>query len=190
MPPATEPGPRATRTHRDVVTAAVEVWAADNSASLGAVAAAAGVGRTTLHRYFPDREALVAAVDRESRERFGAAADRARIDEGTGAAALDRLLREVLALGPVLGLVFADNAIVDPDTWETEGHPEPFTVVVLRGLADGSLAADVPAEWAVIQCWTALFGAHLATQESDDLRHRAGDLVGRTLLRGLGGLDG
>jgi TetR/AcrR family transcriptional regulator, repressor for lfrA len=178
-------GARAARTRRDVVAAAVEVWAVDNSASLGAVATAAGVGRTTLHRYFPDREALVAAVDRESRERFDAATTRARIDDGTGAQALDRLLREVVALGPVLGLVFADNAIVDPDTWESEARPDPFGVVIVRGQADGSLGRDLPADWIGIHCWTALFGAHLAATTDDHLRRHAPDLLVRTVFHGI-----
>lgn len=178
---------RADRTRRDLVAAAIEVWAADNTASLGAVATAAGVGRTTLHRHFPTGETLVAAVDRECRDRFDAACNRALIFDGTGAEALDRLLREVVALEEVLGLVFADNALVDPERWESGTRRDPFAVVIARGHADGSLAADVPAEWAVAQCWTALFGAVLVARTGTPLRHRAGELVVRTLLRGLGG---
>jgi TetR/AcrR family transcriptional repressor of lfrA len=176
---------RASRTRRDIVAAAIDTWALDTHASLGAVAAAAGVGRTTVHRYFPDRDALVGAVDQECRERFDAAAARASLGEGRGAEALGRLLREVVALGPVLGLVFVDDPLVDPETWEGEGRPDPFEGVVVRGLADGSLDPDVPAGWIVVQCWAALFGASLALRLDPGLRHRVGELTARTLLQGV-----
>jgi TetR/AcrR family transcriptional repressor of lfrA len=176
---------RASRTRRDIVAAAIDTWALDTRASLGAVAAAAGVGRTTVHRYFPDRDALVAAVDQECRERFEAAGLRASYGGGSGADVLGRLLTEFVALGPVLGLVFVDDPIVDPETWESEGRPDPFETVVTRGLTDGSLDASVPGGWIVVQCWAALFGAWLAVRLDPSLRHRAGELTARTLLRGV-----
>lgn len=178
---------RTSRTRRDVVDAAIEVWALDNTASLTAVAAAAGVGRTTVNRHFPDRAALVAAVDAECRARFGQAAERADLGTGTGWERLRRFCLEVLALGPVLGLVFADNALVDPDTWGEDEEDDPFALAVAVGQQDGSLAADLPLEWVVTHVWTSLFGAHLITRTDGPLRHEAGQLLVRTLGRGLAG---
>lgn len=176
---------RASRTRRDIVAAAIETWAVDTHASLGAVAAAAGVGRTTVHRYFPDRSALVGAVDVECRERFEAATARAALGEGRGVDALARLLREVVALGPVLDLVFVDDPVIDPETWEGEGRTDPFEVAVVRGVADGSLDPDIPGSWMVVQCWAALFGASLADRLDASLRPRTGELTVRTLLSGI-----
>ena len=51
-----------TRTRQAILAAAVTVFARDPSAALGEVAAAAGVGRTTLHRYFPERSDLLSAL--------------------------------------------------------------------------------------------------------------------------------
>lgn len=183
MSPA--PLDRTGRTRRDVVDAAIEVWALDNTASLGAVAAAAGVGRTTLNRHFTDRAALVAAVDAECRVRFGQAVERAEREAGTGWERLRRFCLEVLALGPVLGLVFADNALVDPDSWGEDEEDDPFARVVVLGQQDGSLATDLPLDWVVTHVWTALFGAHLISRADGPLRHEAGQLLVRTLGRGL-----
>ena len=47
---------RPDRTRRSLLDAAVFVLSKDSSASLSEVATTAGVGRTTLHRYFPTRE--------------------------------------------------------------------------------------------------------------------------------------
>lgn len=184
---ATSSADRSSRTRRDVVDAAIAVWSDDGTASLGAVATAAGVGRTTLHRYFADRAALLAAVDAECRVRFAQAAERARPGVGSGLDQLGRLCRELLALGPVLGLVFADNALVDPDSWGIEEEDDPFVRAVQQGQTDGSLAADLPAEWVITHVWTSLFGAFLLTRAEGPVRHEAGPLLVRTLGRGLAG---
>ena len=71
-----------------------------------------------------------------------------------------RMCTELIQLGPVLGLVFADNALVDPDTWFDE-EDDPLGVVVGRGYTDGSLATDLPPDWIGTFVWTSLFAAHL-----------------------------
>ena len=98
----------------------------------------AGVGRTTLNRYFTDRAQLVAAVDQECAARYDAAVVRSRPAEGSGRDALLRMCTELIQLGPVLGLVFADNALVDPDTWFDE-EDDP--------LGQPSLGATPTARW-------------------------------------------
>jgi TetR/AcrR family transcriptional regulator, repressor for lfrA len=176
---------RGARTRRDVVDAAITTWATNPRASLGAVADTAGVGRTTVHRYFPDRASLLVAVDQECWERFNAATNRAAITRGSGVEALERLLREVVSLGPVLDLVFADEPLVDPETWESESRPDPFGLVVERGVRDGSIDPLLPPAWVVAQCWAALFGASLTGRIDVTLRSRAGELAARTLLHGI-----
>lgn len=175
---------KADRTRRDIVQAAIECWAQDNTASLGDVAAAGGVGRTTVNRYFASRVELVRAVDVECRLRFLAAVDRARPTDGSGLPALLRVCTEILQLGPVLGLVFADNALVDPDTW-TEDDQDPIGLLVVRGQADTSIAPDLPAEWVATMVWTTLFAAALVVRSGSSTVHEAGLLLGRTLAGGI-----
>ncbi len=177
---------KATRTRRDIVDAAIEVWAADNTASLGEVADRAGVGRTTLNRYFTDRGQLVRAVDEECRSRFLAAAARARPDEGNGREALLRMCAELIHLGPVLGVIFADNALVDPDTWFPD-EDDLLVATLTRGHRDGSIAADLPADWIATFVWTSLFAAHLVVATGGRTWHEAAGLLTRTLASGLGG---
>ncbi|MEU1179064.1 helix-turn-helix domain-containing protein [Streptomyces sp. NPDC005820] len=76
-------------TRRAILDAAITLLATDPTASLSEVAAAAGVGRTTVHRYFPERSDLLAAigVDRRRsrgrrRQAGGAAADLTPPSEG------------------------------------------------------------------------------------------------------------
>jgi AcrR family transcriptional regulator len=70
---AAESGTRA-RTRRAILDAAVVLLAGDPTASLGDVAAAAGVGRTTVHRYFPERSDLLAAISTDVLDKVEAAA--------------------------------------------------------------------------------------------------------------------
>lgn len=178
---------RAARTRRDIVEAAIGAWADDNSASLGQVAESAGVGRTTVNRYFSDRAQLVAAVDVECRGRFLAAVERARPDDGTGLAALQRACAEIAQLGPVLGLIFADNALVDPDSWAEDGDPGALGSMVVRGQADGSIASDLPSDWVATHVWTSLFAASLMLQSSTLTSSEVGHLLVRTLTTGVAG---
>lgn len=175
---------KADRTRRDIVMAALDVWAEDNAASLGAVADRAGVGRTTLNRYFTDRAELLTAVDDECRLRYTAAVSRSRPGEGTGREALLRMCSELLQLGPVLALVFADNAVIDPDSWSEEAE-DPVGQVVSRGYEDGSLAADLPADWIGTFVWTTLFAGHLVVRSGTRTWHEAADLLTRTVTSGL-----
>ena len=180
---------KADRTRRDIVGAAVEVWAGDNTASLGLVADRAGVGRTTLNRYFAGRTQLVRAVDEESRTRYAAAVARSRPGDGSGREALLRLCTELLQLGPVLGLVFADNAVIDPDTW-FDDEDDPLGVIIGRGYADRSLAPDLPGDWLGTFVWTSLFAAHLVISSGSRTWHEAAGLLTRTLDAGIAGPRG
>lgn len=181
MTAETSPG-KATRTRRDIVQAAIDCWAVDNARSLGEVADAAGVGRTTLNRYFSNRAQLVAAVDEACRALFAQALARSRPDEGSGLVALQRACTEIVQLGPVLGLIFADNALVDPDTW---GDPDTLGLLIIRGQADGSIASDLPADWVAIQTWTTLFAAQLMLQTGTATSHEVSQLLVHTLARGI-----
>jgi AcrR family transcriptional regulator len=50
------------RNHETILTSAITVLAADPEASMHRIAEASGIGRTTLYRHFPDRQALIDAI--------------------------------------------------------------------------------------------------------------------------------
>ena len=107
------------RTRDAIISAAIETWAEDSRATLAQIADAAGMGRSTVHRYFADRNELLAAVDQECQRRFVGATERARPGDGLGLEACHRLCEEFLGLGSVLRLIFADNPLVNPDSWSS-----------------------------------------------------------------------
>jgi TetR/AcrR family transcriptional repressor of lfrA len=153
------------RTRRALVDAAIGVWARDPAGSLGEIAGAARVGRTTLHRYFPDRSALATAVGSEVVVRVRAAADRARVDQGSAAEVLRRLCREYFELADVLALIFNGAQVVDVETWteaagsDTPGDQTALRPIVESGHRDGSIRPDVTPEWAESVVWALLYAA-------------------------------
>lgn len=172
-PPA-EPSPTARRTRRVIVGAAIETLALDPAATLAEIADAGDVSRSTLHRHFTDRDDLLAAIDAECRVRFAAAASAARLGEGRVLESLDRLAQEYLELGPVLGLVFADNAPVDPDRWENSDHRDRDLIAMIeRGQQPGAgpdIDPELPPDWVITTFWVLLFGAWLSLRSGTSRR--------------------
>ena len=190
---------RQDRTRQAIVAGAIETWAENRAATLAQIAAAVGMGRSTVHRYFPDRDELLAAVDQECRRRFILATERARPGEGRGLEACHRLCEEYLGLGPVLGLIFADNALVDPDSWSTShpaaddrpdgaepGDGDPFVEAVVRGQQDRSVDPRLPAGWAVTVLWMLLGAASLYFTAEHAPRRDVSTLLTRAVAGAVG----
>ncbi|MCL2594394.1 MAG: TetR/AcrR family transcriptional regulator [Promicromonosporaceae bacterium] len=136
------------RTRRLLLDAAVVVLAKDAKASLGQIADAAGVGRTTLHRYFPERADLLAALTADFREQFAAANERAALADGLAAQAIERLCLEYLQFANHLALLVTDTLsekdvfIGDELALEASLH-----ATVSRGHKDGSIDPALTPEW-------------------------------------------
>lgn len=178
---STDTGARS-RTRHAIITAALAAWSADAGASLGDVAEAAGVGRTTLHRYFPERSDLLEAATRECTQRLTEADERARIGDGTGREAVLRVCREYFDLGDVLALLF--HGVVQLDGETVAGGvvvDDACGAALRRGQHDGSIDAGQPVSWLVSMLWCALYAGWSWVQDTGTSRHDALDLVLRSL---------
>jgi AcrR family transcriptional regulator len=173
----TELSPASRRTRRHIVDIAIESLAENRNASLGDIADAARVSRSTLHRHFSDRAELLTAIDDECRRRFGVAIARAEVQHGTGMEVLNRIAMEFLDLGPVLSLIFADNALVDPDSW---GDGD-MTELVVRGHRDNTIDPELPTAWVETTLWVLLFGSWLSMSGGAVKRRDVPALLSRTL---------
>jgi AcrR family transcriptional regulator len=170
------------RTRQAIIDAAIAVLGKNLSAPLSDVALAAEVGRTTLHRYYPERSDLVNAIKAESVVRLKQATERARLDEGTGADALRRLCEEYFDLGDVLSLVFGDPQCLEDVDWGDEKSPERcLEAAVERGHDDGSIDPELPASWLETVLWSQLYAAWSYVAESGESRHRVLRMMVRTL---------
>ncbi|GAA1648665.1 TetR/AcrR family transcriptional regulator [Actinoplanes couchii] len=147
------------------------------AAPLGEVATAADVGRTTLHRYFPERTDLIEALKEEAGRRLDEARLRARVGDETGASAIRRLCQEYFDLGDVLSLLFREQI-----AFEDEGDcDDGFTAMIERGHSDGSIDPELPATWISNLMWSHLYGGWSYISEAQVSRHEALRLVLRSI---------
>jgi AcrR family transcriptional regulator len=181
------------RTRRAILDAAVTVFSANPGASLSDVAQAAQVGRSTLHRYFPERADLIRAVGAEALDRTRAAIVGARIDEGEPAAALRRLVIEYFDLGPWYMLLFAEPLLADDEAFwaEADTAEAPVRDLFARGQADGLFDPTLTVSWNQRTVWWTLFNAWSVmtedcTSRSDALRMAVRSIEGVVLAPPVG----
>jgi AcrR family transcriptional regulator len=175
-----ETGSRA-RTRQAIVDAAIDVLGRNPAAPLSEIAAAAEVGRTTLHRYFAERSDLMAAVSAEALARLSRATVQARMAEGTGAAAIRRLCQEYFDLGGLLSLIFSEPELI-AGQWEGSGECDPaFVEMVERGHRDGSIDPELPAGWVQSLIWSQLYAGRAYLADTGASRHEVLRLVLRTV---------
>jgi AcrR family transcriptional regulator len=134
-----------------IVDAAITCLARDPDASLGEIAALAGVGRVTLYGHFDSRAALITAVmERAIRETEEV---QQTVDlTGDPAAALARLIEATWPNTHRYGaLVVAAEHTLDPDDVVSahSGPMERVRQLLDRGRAEGRFRSDPPLDWLV-----------------------------------------
>ncbi len=173
-----------TRTRRAILDAAVHVLARDASASLSEVASEAGVGRTTVHRYFPERADLLAALIVHANERVGEATHRAELHHGSAIDALGRLCREYFELGDVLTVMFT-GAIGRMEDEPEQPHDRALIALIHRGRDEGTLDPALSEAWTLSMLWTMLYTAWSLMREQSMPRHEALDHALRCLHKAV-----
>jgi AcrR family transcriptional regulator len=128
------------RRNRDaVIDVAVRLLAERPQASMRDIAEASGVGRTTVYRHFPTREALVSAIlDRAVEESHAVVA--------SAAVSPDPPLHALRALGPQLVSVGARYRFLAAHGQE-EAALEPLTPYLASATERGQLREDLPVGW-------------------------------------------
>lgn len=146
------------RTRRAILDAAVTVLGDNSAAPLSQVARSAGVARSTLQRYFPERADLTAALAEYADELITEATQRARTAEGTGLEAFQRLVPEYFALQRVIMLAFgSDEDCEEPAEEDLSASDLALTALIERGHADGSIDPAITADWMQQFLWAGLY---------------------------------
>ncbi|MFC6017434.1 TetR/AcrR family transcriptional regulator [Plantactinospora solaniradicis] len=172
------------RTRRAILDAAITVLSQHSAASLADVADAAGVGRTTLHRYFPERADLMTALSADVLARIDAAAERSQLDRGPAPDALERLCQELFELGDILMCVFSQPELVNTQAWEECSEADKALIrLVERGHAEGTLDPGLDPIWVQQVLWSLLYAAWQHTREHSVSKHRALGLCLRSLRK-------
>ncbi|MCF2527661.1 TetR/AcrR family transcriptional regulator [Yinghuangia soli] len=157
------------------------------AASMDEIARAAGISRATLHRMYPGRDALALALGSRALEQVSAAVDAARLDEGDAAAALRRMVDELMPIAEFLGFLYGENALVDNPEIDAawEAVDSRVTAVVRRGQQDGSLRIDLPAQWISEAAFSLAVGAGWSVRDGRLARRDAPRVVAELLIGGV-----
>ncbi len=163
------------RDRTDLLEAAATVLGKDSGASMQQIAAAAGIGRTTLHRAFATREELVEAVSERALEQCRRHFDRARIDDAPVLEAFDDLLGDVVALARGYNLLLSEPHVyrVERLVDEIERLDARFERFFARGQATGVFRSDLSARWLVysvgsqfVAVWWAIQDGYVGTKDA------------------------
>ncbi|GAA0937616.1 helix-turn-helix domain-containing protein [Actinocorallia libanotica] len=156
-------------TDRDrVLRAAAALLSRRSTATMGEVAAAAGIGRATLHRHFAGRDALVRALEDLGIRELDAALDRAALTEGPAAEAVRRLVAEIRGSAELLAFLYSENQLFEGDELNEGWTRLENRVEALfrRGQERGEFRIDLTPAWLcagvlglVVSCsWSVLDG--------------------------------
>jgi TetR/AcrR family transcriptional regulator, mexCD-oprJ operon repressor len=129
-----------------ILEAAARVLAdAGEQASMSDVAAAAGVARATVYRYFGTRAVLLEELARLAVARAGERMASARVDEVGAAEGIVRAVRAMLEVGDLFVVLARER--VRPDAESYDRLMAPLRRLIERGQASGELRADIPPPW-------------------------------------------
>ena len=151
-----------------ILAAAVRRLNTDPRASMADLAAAASVGRATLHRYFSTRDELLHELGTRSMDRWEQSMDEAGVDQASGsgeAARIEACIRDVLsrylADYDEFGFALTDPYLrAAPDlVARTEALADRETMLLAAGQKAGLLRSDVPAPWLSSAVYGLLVGA-------------------------------
>lgn len=175
------------RTRRAILESAVRVWARDFTAPLADIAERAGVSRSTLHRYFADRQALVDAVLVDATEVLVRAAEDATAHSTTAREELEALMRAIIDVGDVIIFLFADpRRFEGNEHWDgSEQDDGDLAEVVRRAQEEGAVTTDVDPAWVVGVFYSLVYVAAEAINSGHLPRHRAADVSLRTFFGGV-----
>lgn len=180
-------------TRAAVLAAATRLLNTEPTASMAQVAAAAGVGRATVHRHFATREELlheigVGSLDRweESLEAVGAAAATDSEDAGQVRAALEAMLARFVVDAQDFAIALTDTNIVAAPALRERCEQIFVREVALyaAGQRTGVLRSDVPARWLGHTVYGLLVAMRDALIEGDIARRDAVDLITTTFFEG------
>jgi TetR/AcrR family transcriptional regulator, mexCD-oprJ operon repressor len=128
-----------------ILESAAEVLAVrGEQASMADVAAAAGVARATVYRYFPSRQVLLDELAQLAVEDAAARLAHADLDSVPVPEAVERAVRSLVAVGHHFVVLARERVQPEPEQFDL-AVGRPLARLFERGQAAGEIRADVPA---------------------------------------------
>ncbi len=180
---------RTSSSTRSLLQTATEVLVTDPAASLADVASAAGIGRTTLHKLYPTRHALLVALAVDALDLLEATYAEVGLDVPGNEvpAALCRLVTAVIPMGPRLEFLLRERSLdIEPELLtRLEALDAPVRAAVRRAQSGGVVGADLTDEWIVSAINSLVYAAWEQIALGRLAPVSAPEIVMRTVLHGI-----
>lgn len=175
------------RTRAAILGAAVTVWARDFGSPVSDIADHAGVSRSTLHRYFPDRQALIDQAFDAAYEEIQAASVLATKQATTAREELEGHIRASVQTGDAILFLFSDpNRFASREGVHGDPYADPESLELIRRAQDeGSVDPGLDPQWVLGTFYSLVYLAAEMVATGALPVHRAGDLAARTLFAGV-----
>ena len=170
-----------------VLRAAADFLSRRPNATQDEIAAAVGISRATLHRYFAGRAALLEALDQLAVAHMHEALKMARWQDGSATEALRRLVSACEPVSGYLCLLYTQSQDFDAnqptDAW-AEIDAE-IRQLFQRGQREGEFRPDLSAVWLTEALYNLVAGAAWVIQVGRAARHDFTEMVTELLLHGV-----
>jgi len=175
-------------TREILLDAAITVFSKNPGAPLNDIADFAGVGRATLYRQFPSRDALVRELVLVSYQQMNDAVQPVLAQNLTGGELLLALLEAIIPLGDRYYFLLLERSFDDdPEIRRLQKQDEEEWRELAQHLqAENVIAAEVPDAWVISTLEALIYAAWKSVREGYIARREAHRLVYRTLVSGLG----
>ncbi|MFG2787767.1 TetR/AcrR family transcriptional regulator [Streptomyces sp. NPDC048419] len=156
------------------------------TATMDEVAKAAGISRATLHRQFAGRDALVRALESLGIAECEAALDAARIEEGSAADAVHRLVREIEPSAGLLAFLYTENQLFEGEQQNAGWTRIDDRIAALfrRGQTAGEFRIDLSPAWLTEALYGLLGSGAWAVAEGRVARNDFTHMIVELLLGG------
>jgi len=170
-----------------VLRAAAEFLSRRPNATQDEIAAAVGISRATLHRYFAGRAALLEALDEFAIAQLRAALKTARLQEDSAAEALRRLATACEPVSGYLLLLYAESQDFDTNRPKDEWAEIDAEIRQLfeRGQREGAFRPELSAVWLTEAFLNLCSGAAWVIQVGEAGRREFTGMVTDLLLHGV-----
>lgn len=199
--PGSATAPALDRSRGAVIAAATRLLLESPHLSLGDLAVRIGIGRTTLHRMFPTRQALLAAIAHDALDHLAevyaeaglgavtAPRGTAKAVRATAIAPLARLIESMIPLGSrLMFLVRAAELQAEPEIdRRLQELDRPLRQTIEAAQRAGALATDTPSWWMVESLYALIY---IGWEQIERGRLAARDAAPLVLRSWLGGMAG
>ncbi|MGI9282972.1 MAG: TetR/AcrR family transcriptional regulator [Endozoicomonas sp.] len=174
-------------TRKKAMDTAIAVLAKTANASLSDIAEASGIGRTTLHRYFPTREDLINALSLQAIEETNAAIEPLWSEDRPVNDVLMDILEAMIPLGDRYHFLYRERSGYENTEIATAYLEQRGGIqrLIKRLKKEMIISASVPDEWAEIVIDNMLWSAWQAIDEGVIAPKQSARMVYSTICSGL-----